>query len=272
MEREGIERVSDNAVNKLRFLNYSGSRYFVYAMLAGFFCALGMAFAYSCSGPLYASEVFESLYKIVLGVTFALSFTLIVFAGSELFTGNVFVMTVGALTGKINIKGYLKLLAICYVGNLTGAYLMAWVYASTGLMSGSVGDLIVSASRIKMQLPFMEAVFRGIMCNILVCMATWAISKMKSEAGKLIVILWCVAGFVTPGYEHSIANMALFVMAKFAPQATADITWAGVFHNMVPVTIGNFIGGALFVAAVYWFISSVPVMPDKNSEKSVTVD
>lgn len=268
MEKEGIEKVSKDALKKLTFLNYSGARYFVYAMMAGFFCAIGMAFAYSCSGPLYASTYFQSIYKIVLGIAFALSFTLIVFAGAELFTGNVFVMTVGALTKKIKVFDYIKLLIFCYIANFTGAFLMAWIFSSTGLMRGSVGDLIVSASKAKMELPFIEAMFRGIMCNILVCMATWATSKMKSESAKLIVLLWCVAGFVTSGYEHSIANMALFVMAMFAPQTSSYITWNGFFKNLIPVTIGNYIGGALFVATVYWFVSSEPFVTTEKSNNS----
>lgn len=256
MESEGIKKVSEDAFKKILFFKFSNARYFVYAMLAGCFCAIGMAFAYSCSGPLYDSSYFQSTYKIILGIAFALSFTLIVFAGAELFTGNVFVMTVGALTKKIKVIDYVKLLVFCYIADFTGAFLMAWIFSSTGLMRGSVGDLIVSASKAKMELPFTEAMFRGIMCNILVCMAIWATSKMKSESAKLIVLLWCVAGFVTSGYEHSIANMALFVMAMFAPQASASITWAGFFNNLIPVTIGNYMGGALFVAAPYWFISS----------------
>jgi len=147
MEIEGIDKVSKDALKKLTFLNYSGVRYFVYAMMAGFFCAIGMAFAYSCSGPLYDSSYFQSTYKTILGISFALSFTLIVFAGAELFTGNV------------------------------------------------------------------------------------------------------------------------FVMAMFAPQTSSSITWSGFFNNLIPVIIGNYIGGALFVAAAYWFVSSEPlVTPNSNSK------
>lgn len=116
---------------------------------------------------------------------------LIVFAGTELFTGNVFVMTVGTLTKSVKLYSYIKLLSLCYIANFAGACLMAWIFASTGLMNGSVGDLIVYAGRTKMALPFKEAVFRGIMCNTLVCMATWATSKMKSEGAGMMILLWC---------------------------------------------------------------------------------
>jgi nitrite transporter NirC len=129
---------------------------------------------------------------------------------------------------------------------------MASVFAMTGLLDGHTGELLVSSTVGKMSIPFSEAFFRGIMCNILVCLGYWAMSKVKSEVAKLIIIIWVVAGFVTPGYEHSIANAGIFTMAFSAPMADSGLVMSGILSNLIPVTLGNLAGGAVFVAVPYW--------------------
>lgn len=253
MENQNILSVASSAANKVNFFKTSKEQYAVYSIIAGCFCSIGMVFAYSAGAGVYGSQAFSSLYKLAIGISFALSFTLIIFAGSELFTGNVLVMTIGMLEKKITIFDTVKLLALCYAANITGAVLMGLLFASTGLLDSPMGKLLLEACKLKTQIPFMQALSRGILCNVLVCLGTWCVSKLKSESGKMIVLVWVVAGFVTPGFEHSIANAGLFTMAAFVPGSAGFINFQGILSNMIPVTIGNIIGGSMLVGLGYWF-------------------
>ena len=161
-------------------------------------------------------------------------------------------MTIGSLSRSVKVRDAFGLLLLCYISNLCGAAFMAWVFGMTGLLEGPVGELLVSSTAAKMNIPFTHALFRGIMCNVLVCLGYWAMSKAQSEAAKLIIIVWVVAGFVTPGYEHSIANAGIFTMAFMAPSVTPEITLSGIGTNLVPVTLGNLVGGAFLVGLPYW--------------------
>jgi nitrite transporter NirC len=256
MENIGVEAIHGYAVKKHRFMCCSLERYFIYAMLAGVFCGLGIILAYSAAGNLDAFEATRGLAKIVFGLSFALAFTLIVFAGSELFTGNVLVMTIGTLDKAISLKDALKVLCVVYIGNWLGATLTALLIAATGLLDNqAVGGYIVANTLVKMNLPVGQAIARGILCNMLVCLATWATSKMKSEAARMMILLWSVYGFCTAGFEHSIANMALFVMARFSSWSAPEVSAAGYLHNMLPVTLGNIIGGML-IAVTYYYMGN----------------
>jgi nitrite transporter NirC len=256
MERSGVAIITTAAKCKLKYLENSFIRFFIYAMLAGVFCGLGILLAYSSAGALDFYEATRGFAKIVFGLTFALSFTLIVFAGSELFTGNVLVMTIGTFNQAISLVNTLKLLLVVYLGNFFGATLTSLLIGATGLLDSEIiGGYLVSNAAIKMSLPFGQAVARGILCNMLVCLATWASSKLKSEPAKMLILLWSVYGFCTSGYEHSIANMALFVMALVSPLRTPEITLAGYWQNMLPVSLGNLIGGVL-IGVIYYYISN----------------
>jgi len=251
MEQEALAVVAQTAAKKVAFWKYTW-RYVVYSMIAGAFCSIGMAFAYSVGAQYYFTPSLKELYRLGIGIAFALSFTLIVFAGCELFTSNVFVMTIGLLCRSIKIREAVGLLILCYTANLVGASLMALVFAMTGLLNGAVGELLLTSTVGKMEIPFTQAFFRGVMCNILICLGYWAMSKTKSDAAKLIIILWVIAGFVTPGYEHSIANAGVFTMAFFVPLTNPGLVVSGIWGNLIPVTLGNLAGGALFVALPYW--------------------
>lgn len=252
MEQHGLDAMYVSAAKKLNFFKKL-PRYFVYACMAGCFCSIGMALAYSLAGGFYASEALHGAYKFVIGATFTLSFTMIIFAGAELFTGNVLVFTIALLGKKVTLVESLRLIVFCYCANLIGASLMGWIVSQTGLLAGEMGSLLVDSAAAKMSLSFAHAFFRGVMCNILVCLGIWCVGKLKSEIAKMIVLFWVVLGFAGPGYEHSIANAGIFTMAMLAPQATEALTLAGACHNLLPVTLGNLLGGAVFVGWVYWF-------------------
>lgn len=252
MEREGIKTVCDSAIKKLDFYNQK-TKYFVYACMAGGFCAIGMALAYTLGADFYANETLRGAYRLIIAFAFTFALTMIVFAGAELFTGNVFVMTVCALSGRAKLSRACSLLAFCYLANIAGAAAFGALIWATGLLGGSTGEFLVDAAAGKMALPFWQAFFRGALCNMLICLGTWSSTKAKSETAKMIVIFWAVFGFVGSGYEHSVANAGLFTMALLAPHIASGVSFLGAINNLVPVTLGNLVGGALLVGWVYWF-------------------
>lgn len=252
MEEKGLSLVAASATKKVAY-SKNIPQYFIYSAMAGACCALGMALAYSVGSSFYFNSATTGMYSLIMGITFALSFTLIVFSGAELFTGNMMTMTIGTLTRSITIKQALTLSVFCYFANICGAIFFGWLFGATGLLEGKVGQFLVTSCEKKMALPFSQALTRGILCNMLICMGTWATIKLKSEAAQMIVLVWVVLGFVATGYEHSIANTALFTMSFLAPQTTSSISLAGAFSNLLPVTLGNIIGGSLFVGFVYWY-------------------
>ena len=249
MDQIGINSVMQLATKKSKF-SKKIVKYGVYSLMAGSFCSIGMAFAYSAGAGFYDSSGVSSLYKLAIGIAFALSFTLIIFAGSELFTGNVFTLTMGSLTKEINFLTAIKVCTFCYTLNLIGAALMGLIIAHSGALDGTSGHLVLEASTAKTTLPFMKAFLKGFMCNVLVCLGIWMVAKIKSEVAKMIALVWVIAGFVAPGYEHSIANGGLFAMTSVL--SVDHITVSGILANLVPVSLGNVFGG-MFIAFVYWF-------------------
>lgn len=224
-------------------------------MLAGIYVGLGIILIFSIGAPF--KEANSPFLKILMGVSFSLALTLVVFAGSELFTGNNMTMIIGNLEKKVRWKDTLILWGVCYAGNLVGSVLLALIMLGTGFLhTNPLNSFIVSTSLNKMTLPFSQLFFRGILCNVLVCLAIWTSTRAKHEVSRLILIFWCLFGFIGSGFEHSVANMTLLSMGIFAPNKEPLISWIGFSNNLIPVTLGNIVGGAFFVGFVYWYISS----------------
>jgi nitrite transporter NirC len=255
MEKETIVKFSEMAKNKADFIKSSPFKYFVSSLLAGFYVGLGIILIFSIGAPL--KEANFPLLKALMGASFALALSLVIFAGSELFTGNNMIMIIGNLEKKVNWIATFKVWIVSFLGNLAGAILLAGIMAGTGLLSNQpLNSFIVDTSAMKMTLPFSELFFRGLLCNVLVCVAVWMSGKAKEETAKLILIFWCLFGFIGSGFEHSIANMTLLGMGIFAPHTNTAVSWVGFFNNLLPVTLGNIVGGSIFIGLVYWFVSS----------------
>ena len=250
MEQEGLNAACAAALKKYDFFR-NRRRYFVYACMAGCFCSIGMALACSAAAGFYSSEALRGAHRFMLGAMFTLSFTMIVFAGAELFTGNVLIMSIGVFQKKLKLFQAVGILAFCYFANIVGAVFMGFIISLAGIMEGQTGDMMLSLAGGKTALSFSHGFFRGIMCNVMVCLGMWCVLKLKSESAKMIVLFWAVIGFVVPGYEHSIANAGIFTMATFAKASSMD--YQGLVLNMLSVSLGNIVGGAVFVALVYWF-------------------
>jgi formate/nitrite transporter len=216
-------------------------------VLGGGFIGLGAMFA---TLVLCDAGLEFAISRVLAGVVFSLGLILVVIAGAELFTGNnLLVMTYVA--GRISLGKLLGNLAIIYAANLIGAAGLAAVVALSGhaqLGNGAVGRAAVTIAAAKVALPFAEAFFRGVLCNVLVCLAVWLAMAGRTVTDKILAIIFPVSAFVAAGFEHSVANMYFLPLGGFLD---GGITITGMIHNLVPVTLGNLLGGAGMVGLVY---------------------
>lgn len=252
MFMEVIEKVSSSGSVKVKLLNKSKGKYIVSSALAGMFVGLGIVLIFTIGGVLSAANA--AYTRILMGVSFGIALSLVIMCGSELFTGNNAILTISTLNKKTTWKDTWRIWIYSFIGNLIGSVLLAFLYSKTGLATGAVGEFIVKTSATKMALPASQLLIRGILCNILVCLATWCSFKLQSEAAKLIMIFWCLFAFITSGFEHSIANMTLLAIGLFIPH-TQGVTWSGYAYNIGLASLGNMIGGIIFVGLTYWYVS-----------------
>jgi nitrite transporter NirC len=247
---EEFTAAGNAAKAKCGLLSRNPVGYFVASMLAGMFIGLGILLIFSLGGQLAGAPH----TKLVMGASFGIALSLVVIAGAELFTGNNLVAFAGLLQKTISAGQLVKLGIVCYIGNWAGSIFVAALFFATGLSTGSVGEFIANTAAAKMTAAPAALLFRGILCNTLVCLAVWSGFRCKSESGKLIMIFWCLFAFITSGYEHSIANMTLLTAALFAPFQAA-VSLSGYFYNLGLVTLGNILGGVFCVALPYFLIS-----------------
>lgn len=249
-----ILKIVDSAEEKAQLLHRSFIRYFILSMLSGVYIGFGVILVFSIGAPLKATG--SPWLRALMGASFALALTLVIFAGSELFTGNNMTMTIGSLAKRVSWIDTLKVWLASFIGNLAGSLLLALMMVGTGLtVTPPLKDFILSVSADKMTAPFSQLFIRGILCNMLVCLAIWMATRAREETARLILIFWCLFGFIGPGFEHSVANMTLLGMGLFTPNDNPMVTWMGFANNLVPVTLGNTVGGSVFIGAAYWFIS-----------------
>lgn len=243
---------------------------FMLAVLAGAFIAMGAIFATTVSAG--GAALPYGLVRLLAGLTFTLGLIMVVVAGSELFTGNNLIVIAFA-SGRIPFSALLRNWVIVYVGNFVGsvatAYLM-FLSKQYTFGGGAIGLTALGIGEAKTSLEFVQAVALGIFCNALVCMAVWMCYSARSTVDKILAIIPPISAFVAAGFEHSVANMyfipiALFIKMmgepgffeaiKKTPADFPHLTWGNFFLvNLLPVTIGNIIGGAVMVGLVYWFI------------------
>ncbi|VYU02398.1 nitrite transporter NirC [Clostridium tertium] len=252
MFNDELNKVSLAAKAKAQLLKENKLGYFISSMLAGIYVGLGIMLIFTIGGLL--NSVNSPATKIVMGLSFAVALSLVVFAGSELFTGNNFVMAVGTLNKSVTLGETSKVWIVSFIGNLVGSILAATLFYMAGLATGPVGEFIAKTSEVKMSLPATELFFRGILCNMLVCLAIWCTFRCKEEVSKLIMIFWCLFVFITAGFEHSVANMTLLTIGLLSPLGHA-VSISGYAYNILIVTLGNMVGGILFIAIPYFIIS-----------------
>jgi formate/nitrite transporter len=220
------------------------------------------------------------LTRLLGGLAFCLGLILVVVGGAELFTGNNLIVIAWA-SQKVSTRALMRNWTIVYLGNFLGSIATALlIFVSKEWMFGStaIGVTALNIAKAKVELGFVQAIALGILCNALVCMAVWMTYSARSTMDKIAAIIFPISAFVAAGFEHSVANMyfipvalliknyageAFWTAAGKTPADYASITWNSFFiNNLLPVTIGNIIGGALLVAAVYWLIF---LRPEKST-------
>ena len=239
------------------------------AFLAGVFIALASV------GSNIISHDIENIgvAKYLAGLIFPTGLILVVIAGAELFTGNNLI-SIAALSGKVKWSKYFWNLIMVWLGNLVGSVFIALLIYLSGQLNytdGLLGAYTIKVAALKTSLSFTEAFASGILCNLLVCLAVWMSYSTKDIAGKALVIFFPIWLFIASGYEHSVANMYYLTagllaknnpdlvlktgeLMRFSAENLNNLTILNAFmDNLVPVTIGNLVGGALFIGALYWW-------------------
>lgn len=247
MFQDEVKAVAASAANKRELQRASKGRYLTAAILAGIFVGFGVMVMSVIGGMLTPAAA-----RLAGAAAFAVALSLVIMAGSELFTGNNFVMAAGVFAKKVSWRDAGAVWLFSYLGNLAGSVLAALLFCATGIVEGGTLDFIASACAGKTAMGVPSLIARGVLCNILVCAAVWCSIKMKSESGKLIMVFWCIFTFVACGFEHSVANMTMLALGLCAH---APVTLAGAAGNLVFVTLGNLAGGVA-TAAAYSFIAS----------------
>jgi formate transporter len=221
----------------------------VLGVLAGAFIAFGaMFFTLTVTG----SNLGFGLTRLAGGIVFSLGLILVVIAGAELFTGNNLIVMAWA-DRKVTTIQLLRNWVIVYLANFVGAAATAVMVFWSGVLSLDDGAVAATAGAIaagKVSLPFFEAFVRGVLCNALVCLAIWLAIGARRVTGKILAIVFPIAAFVALGFEHSIANMYFLPLGWLLD--TPGVTGAATIANLVPVTLGNIVGGSVLVALVYW--------------------
>lgn len=228
-------------------------RYLVSSMLAGMFVGIAVVLMFSAAGPFVVAG--SPGAKLVAGGVFAVGLILVVFAGAELVTSAMMILTQGALSNEIRWRDWLTTLLFCFFGNLAGAMLFGWLVVQSGVLTynAAAGDYLASMLESKAHETWSELLIRGILCNILVCLSIWCANRCQTEIGKATVIFWCLLAFVASGFEHVVANMTTFSLGLFSNPALTD--WGEFLRNMTLVGLGNLIGGAIFVGVPYWIVA-----------------
>ena len=246
-------------------------------ILAGAYIALGAIMFTIITNDL-AGFIGDGLTRLIGGISFSLGLILVVLGGAELFTGNNMIMT-GYLEKKVSGKQLLSNWFWVYLFNFAGSLLVVFLFFYSGIWKangGAIGVRAVNIAAAKASLPWVEALFRGIFCNWLVCLAVWLANAGRDVIGKILAIMIPIAAFVAAGFEHSVANMYFVPMGLalanqpalstlLDPAVIQGLTVKAFFlNNLIPVTVGNIIGGAGFVAAIYWGAYLRPLSTKKD--------
>ncbi len=256
---------------------------FLLGILAGAFIAFAAEGSNMGAFNLFADPQMYGLGKFVAGVIFPTGLMLVVLAGGELFTGNTLI-SMAVIQRRVSFQAMMINWFFVYVGNLVGSLLIAYMMVRSGLFNSGdsvLGGVTIKIAAYKTNLDFTAAFYLGIMCNWLVCLAVWLAYGAKDMAGKILGIFFPICLFITSGFEHSVANMYYIpagILAKSNPawaeashlsaEKLDALNWTSFIGNLVPVTLGNIVGGAVFVGGFYLFVYLRGNKPDTGSVKA----
>ena len=241
MPYDDVQKFSEAAVNKATLLKEHPGKYFLRAVMAGFFIVVAMIFSNVVGNTFQSTD--PAWGKLLGGIVFAIAVLLIVFIGAELFTGNNLVMAFGAYDKKVSWGEAGKVWLISYIGNFVGCLILSLIFVWAG--ASGTGDYFAGFIGNKLAIPAGQMFFRAVLCNFFVCLGVLCGIKLKSEAAKFLMIVMCISGFVVSGFEHCVANMGIFVTAACL---VPGLSIGAMIKSMVIVTLGNMVGGAVLLA------------------------
>ena len=247
MTRLDVDAISAASAAKLDFCRAQPLRSLSRAAVAGAFIVVGTLISCLSASWFYADNT--ALAKLLGAFTFSAALVLIVLLGGELFTGANFVMGVGLYDNKVSLSGALRVWLFCYAGNFIGIFLLVLLIAGSGASGQMLSAYLALTVPAKLAGSWYALLLKGVLCNFLVCVGVFAGFKLKSETGKCIAIFAVITTFVLAGFEHSVANMATFSLYTLLVPG-AD--FAGIVWNMLWVTLGNIIGGAVLLGLPVW--------------------
>jgi len=254
MTRTVVEQITQAGVQKLRFSGAAPGRYLTRAALAGAFIFVGALLSSLCAAWFYDANL--PLAKLLGALAFSAALTLIVLLGGELFTGCTLVMSVSLYDGRVRLAGTLRVWALAYLGNLLGILVLCLLLAGSGSSGELLGAYLALVVPGKLSAPWYLLLLRGV-----VCIGVFAGFRLQSETAKALVIALAITTFVLTGLEHSIANMAYFALHALL-NGGAD--WAAMGWNLLWVTLGNLLGGAVLLGLPLWYAAE----PEKTQSFS----
>lgn len=238
-------------------------RYLFAAALAGAFVGFAVVLMLSIGGPMVAAG--SPSAKLAMGAVFGVALTLVVFAGGELVTGNMMVMTQSALARTVSWRRAGTVCLAALVGNAVGSLALALsVHGGGSLSSGAGAGLLAETVSMKDALSGPQLFWRAVLCNALVCLGLWMAARTRSDAAKLAVLWWALLAFIASGFEHSVANMTTFSLAALQGSGT----WSMLGRNLAWTVPGNLVGGALLVGAGYAWLG----MPSREPVTSAAIE
>lgn len=255
MESQSLEQVLQIADKKYTLLQRALGRYITRTVLAGMFIGFGVTVAFKTGSFFF--NVQSPLAVPAAALTFSTAILLISYSGGDLFTGNAFYFAYAGLRKKLRWLAVIKAWIGSWTGNLIGCVLFALLILGSGVFNDpTASGLLFKVTAQKMNAPGWELFFRGILCNWLICLAFFIPLSMKNDGPKIFMMILLVFCFFISGFEHSIANMCTFSIALLIDHP-ASISMSGFVNNLIPVSLGNLLGGALFMAMAYWYLNDV---------------
>lgn len=266
MYSDTINHFAKVAKTKATLLKDNPLSFFIGALMAGAYLGMGIVLVFTVAGQLD-----PSVRPMVMGMSFGIALTLVIFAGSELFTGHTMYMTIGWLKETVSSSDVFKAWGAAWSGNLLGAFLFGVMVAiGDGALFNGSADLLNNVASAKMNKGPFQLFFLAILCNWLVCLALWMSARTENDAAKCILIFWCLYAFFASGFEHSVANMAVFSFALLG-EHPESVSIGGMFYNLIIVTMGNIVSGSLFMGVGYWAASPKSFSDSSEPAKKIAV-
>lgn len=266
MYSDTIDYFAKVAKTKAALLENNPLSFFIGALMAGAYLGMGIVLVFTVAGQLD-----PSVRPMVMGMSFGIALTLVIFAGSELFTGHTMYMTIGWLKETVTSRDVFKAWGASWSGNLMGALLFGVMVAiGDGALYNGSAELLNNVASAKMNKGPFQLFFLAILCNWLVCLAIWTSARTTNDAAKCILIFWCLYAFFASGFEHSVANMAVFSFALLGDHPES-VSLGGMFYNLIIVTMGNIVSGSLFMGVGYWAASPKSFADSSEPAKKIQI-